>query len=97
MNLPVSRPVEFTEEYGLPVSQHELTSLDQDLFGGPDEGGLDMGIRVAFPVLVPRTMRDQRREMRQNVLLNRGICSFVDCDGRRRVRHKQEAVSLLKG
>ncbi len=74
VNLPGAGPIELGEEDSLPGAEHEFSILDEHGLRGPDHGGLDVRVAVAFAVAIARAMmRNEFFESKQNIVRHIGI------------------------
>jgi hypothetical protein len=94
VKLAGTRAVEFSEKDGLPATQGKAAFLDEDGFGGADEGGLDVRIGIAFGVFILAGARDEPVESGFDVAGHGGIIAFVDEDACGGVRDVEIADAI---
>ena len=76
---PASGAIELTEKNSLPSSEYQLAVTDKNLPAAPDDGRFDMGVAVAFAVLVAgQVLRNQFFKHQQDVVGHIRVGIFVN-------------------
>ena len=89
--------VEFAEEDALPAAELEFAFGDEDGGGGAHERGLDVGVGVAFGVLIAGVLGNQAREGGFHIGGDVGVGVFVDDDAGGGVRDVKVADAGVHG
>jgi len=72
-----------------------VSVLDEQSFGGTDEGRLDVSGRIPFRVLVRTGEGDEAVEVREDVVLDAGVGILVDGDGGRGMGDEDDGQAAL--
>ena len=87
--------IAFAQVHRLPGAEAQLAVFHKECQGRPVQGGLYVGVAVAFGVVVIAVARHKVAEKGQHVAPHVGICPFVDCQAAGGVRAEkgQHAVA----
>src|SRR3990172_4121702 len=91
LNLPVSRPVKFTEKNRLPRAEERLALINHDLYRGTNDACLDVCCGIPFCMEIGALQRDQLIQLIDKVPHHVRISPFIYRNSCSRMGNKYRA------